>query len=301
MGRVLVICGATATGKTALAAECAKLLESAVVSADSQLVYKGLNIGTAKPSDEEKLGIQHYMIDVAEPTCEYSVSDYKNSALPIVEKLLNDGKTPVICGGTGFYINSLLFDLSYGGVAADDTMRHKYEELAKERGREYVYDMLKSVDPDSAAKLHSNDLKRVIRALEIYEVGGRKKSEINDCMTPRYDYIAIAINYPREELYDRIDKRVDMMFEAGLVEEVEGLLARGIDESCRCMQAIGYKEVVEGLKNGDLRSTMRDIIKQNTRRYAKRQITFFKKLSGLINLSPEQATAENVIELLNKV
>ena len=136
--------------------------------------------------------------------------------------------------------------------------------------------MLKSVDPDSAAKLHSNDLKRVIRALEIYEVGGRKKSEINDCMTPRYDYIAIAINYPREELYDRIDKRVDMMFEAGLVEEVEGLLARGIDESCRCMQAIGYKEVVEGLKNGDLRSTMRDIIKQNTRRYAKRQITFFK-------------------------
>lgn len=299
MGRVLVICGATATGKTALAAECARRLNSSVISADSQLVYKGLDIGTAKPIEEEKLGVSHYMIDVAEPTEEYSVSDYKSAALPIVQRLLDEGKTPVICGGTGFYINSLLFDLSYGGVAADDKIRQKYERLAVERGKEYVYNVLRECDPQTAEKLHPNDLKRVIRALEIYEAGGIKKSEINDDMKPRFDYTAVAIDYPREELYKRINARVNIMFERGLVQEVQGLLARGIDESCQCMQAIGYKEVVAGLKNGDLHSTMRDIIKQNTRRYAKRQITFFKKLPGIINLSPQEATAENVLKLLN--
>ena len=295
---MLVVCGATATGKTALAAMCAKKLESAVISADSQLVYRGLDIGTAKPSKEEMMGVPHYMIDVAEPTYDYSVADYKNAALPIVERLLAEGKTPVICGGTGFYINSLLFDLSYGGVAADEGVRAKYEAIARERGKEYVYSLLKECDGDSALKLHPNDLKRVIRALEIYEAGGRKKSDINDDKSPRFDYVAVAVNYPREELYARINARVDEMFARGLIEEVQGLLNRGIDLNCRCIQAIGYKEVVECLKNGDLQSTMRDIIKQNTRRYAKRQITFFKKLPNLVTLSPAEATAENVLKLL---
>ncbi len=300
VGKVLVICGATATGKTALAAECAKTLGSAVISADSQLVYRGLDIGTAKPAEEEKLGVPHYMIDVAEPDREYSVSDYKNSALPIVEDLLSLGKVPVICGGTGFYINSLLFDLSYGNVAANDAVRQKYEELAAERGREYVYEMLRSVDPESAAKLHCNDLKRVVRALEIYEVGGKRKSEINDCMRPRFEFVAVAVDYPREQLYERIDMRVDKMFEAGLVDEVRGLLARGIGADCRSMQAIGYKEVLEYLENGDMQCNVRDMIKRNTRRYAKRQITFFKKqLPGLITIGPEQANASFVLKLLN--
>lgn len=297
--QVLVICGATATGKTALAVSCAKLLNSAVISADSQLVYKGLDIGTAKPSEEEKLGVPHYMIDVAEPFAEYSVSDYREAALPIIEKMVSEGKIPVICGGTGFYINSLLFDLSYGKVAAAPEVREKYEKLAEERGKEYVYDILKQTDPAAAEKLHPNDLKRVIRALEIFEAGGVKKSEINDGQKARFDYVAVAIDYPREELYERINLRVDKMFEAGLVEEVSSLLSRGIDENCRCMQAIGYKEVIECLKNGLSQSTMRDIIKQNTRRYAKRQITFFKKLPNLINLSANQAIAEKVIEILN--
>lgn len=297
--QVLVICGATATGKTALAVSCAKLLNSAVISADSQLVYKGLDIGTAKPAEEEKLGVPHYMIDVAEPFAEYSVSDYREAALPIVEKMVSEGKIPVICGGTGFYINSLLFDLSYGKVAAAPEVREKYEKLAEERGKEYVYDILKQTDPAAAEKLHPNDLKRVIRALEIFEAGGVKKSEINDGQKARFDYVAVAIDYPREELYERINLRVDKMFEAGLVEEVSSLLSRGIDENCRCMQAIGYKEVIECLKNGLSQSTMRDIIKQNTRRYAKRQITFFKKLPNLINLPANQATAEKVIEILN--
>lgn len=297
MKEVLVICGATATGKTALAAECAKLLGSAVISADSQLVYKGLDIGTAKPAKEEMLGVPHYMIDVAGPKDEYSVSDYRDAALPILNELISQGKVPVICGGTGFYINSLLFDYSYGGVPANEEVRKKYENLAAERGKEYVYDILKEKDGASAAKLHPNDLKRVIRALEIAE-SGIKKSDIDDGSSPRFSYFAVAADFPREQLYARINERVDKMFEAGLVDEVQGLLARGIDENCRCMQAIGYKEVLEGLKNGYSQSTMRDIIKQNTRRYAKRQITFFKKLPNLVWLPPEEATAEKVLSLL---
>ena len=299
MAQVLVICGATATGKTALAAECAKALSSAVISADSQLVYRGLNIGTAKPSEEEKLGVPHYMIDVAEPDEKYSVSDYRDEALPIVERYVNEGKIPVVCGGTGFYINSLLFDLSYGGVAADPAVRQKFINLAEERGKEHLYGLLKECDPKSAEKLHPNDLKRVVRALEIYYSGGRKKSELCDGNKKRFDYLAVAIDYPREELYARIDRRVDIMFERGLVDEVKSLFARGIDENCRSMQAIGYKEVLEGLKNSSLQCTMRDIIKQNTRHYAKRQLTFFKKLPLLINLSPEDATVERVLALLN--
>lgn len=297
MKEVLVICGATATGKTALAAECAKLLGSAVISADSQLVYKGLDIGTAKPTKEEMLGVPHYMIDVAGPKDEYSVSDYRNAALPILNELISQGKVPVICGGTGFYINSLLFDYSYGGVPANEEVRSKYENLAAERGKEYVYDILKEKDGASAAKLHPNDLKRVIRALEIAE-SGIKKSDIDDGSSPRFSYLAVAADFQREQLYARINERVDKMFEAGLVDEVKGLLARGTDENCRCMQAIGYKEVLEGLKNGYSQSTMRDIIKQNTRRYAKRQITFFKKLPNLVWLPPEEATAEKVLSLL---
>lgn len=297
MKEVLVICGATATGKTALAAECAKLLGSAVISADSQLVYRGLDIGTAKPTKEEMLGVPHYMIDVAGPKDEYSVSDYRDAALPILNELISQGKVPVICGGTGFYINSLLFDYSYGGVPANEEVRSKYENLAAERGKEYVYDILKEKDGASAAKLHPNDLKRVIRALEIAE-SGIKKSDIDDGSSPRFSYLAVAADFQREQLYARINERVDKMFEAGLVDEVKGLLARGIDENCRCMQAIGYKEVLEGVKNGYSQSTMRDIIKQNTRRYAKRQITFFKKLPNLVWLPPEEATAEKVLSLL---
>lgn len=297
MKEVLVICGATATGKTALAAECAKLLGSAVISADSQLVYKGLDIGTAKPTKEEMLGVPHYMIDVAGPKDEYSVSDYRDAALPVLNELISQGKVPVICGGTGFYINSLLFDYSYGGVPANEEVRSKYESLAAERGKEYVYDILKEKDGASAAKLHPNDLKRVIRALEIAE-SGIKKSDIDDGSSPRFSYLAVAADFQREQLYARINVRVDKMFEAGLVDEVQGLLARGIDENCRCMQAIGYKEVLEGVKNGYSQSTMRDIIKQNTRRYAKRQITFFKKLPNLVWLPPEEATAEKVLSLL---
>ncbi|MCM1545601.1 MAG: tRNA (adenosine(37)-N6)-dimethylallyltransferase MiaA [Clostridiales bacterium] len=300
MKRVLVICGATATGKTSLAVDCAKALNSEVISADSQLVYRGLNIGTAKPTFAEMQGVKHHMIDIVGAGENFSVSDYEERALPIIERLLGEDKVPVICGGTGFYINSLLYNLGYGNVKADLAVRAKYEALLEERGKEYLFGLLKEVDPETAEKLHVNDIKRVIRALEIYEVSGKKKSEQHDELKPRFDYLAVAIDYPREALYKRIDCRVDVMFNSGLIGEVEKLKSVGIDENCQSMQAIGYKEVLEGLKSGLNESTMRDIIKRNTRHYAKRQITFFKKLKGIVWLKPEQANSANkVLELLN--
>lgn len=297
---MLVVCGATASGKTALAVECAKKLNTEVVSADSQLVYKGLNIGTAKPTEEEMQGVTHRMIDVAEPRQNFSVGDYREMAMPYVNSLINFGKVPIICGGTGFYINSLLFDLSYGNAAKDENVRAKYEDYLKNYGKEALFEKLMQCDKETAEKLHVNDTKRVIRALEIYGVSGKKKSEQNDKLTPRFDYLAVAIDWDRETLYKRIDERVDKMFDSGLVDEVKSLLAQGIDENCQCMQAIGYKEVIFGLKNRILKSTMRDIIKQNTRHYAKRQITFFKKMPQLRFIKPSEATAENVLEMLNE-
>ncbi len=299
MKSVLVICGATATGKTELAVECARALGSEIISADSQLIYKGLNIGTAKPDEKERRGVVHHMIDVAEPDDKFSVSDYKNLALPILENLIARGKTPVVCGGTGFYINSLLFDYSYGSAPCDEAVRAEYEKMAAEKGNNYLYEILKETDPPSAQKIHPNDLKRVIRALEIYKVSGRRKSELSDGFTPRFSYAAVAVNYPREELYDRIDKRVDKMFDAGLVEEVRALIARGINLSHQCMQAIGYKEVFECLQRGDSQCTMRNIIKLNTRHYAKRQITFFKKMPEITWIDADEISFDKILELLN--
>lgn len=300
MNKLLIICGATATGKTKLAIDCAKKLNTEIISADSQLIYKNLDIGTAKPTKEEMGGVVHHMIDIVEPNCNFSVSDYQKLSEPIVKKLLKENKTPIICGGTGFYIKSLIYDLSYGNAAADSKIREKYDLLLREKGKEYLYNYLFSVDPQTAGKLHINDTKRIIRALEIYEVSGKRKSETVDKSIPKYNYIAVAVDYPRDELYERINNRVDEMFNDGLIKEVMNLVNKGITGESQCMQAIGYKEVLECIKNNENESTMRDIIKQNTRHYAKRQITFFKKLDNIVWLKPCEATAETVLRLLNE-
>ncbi len=300
MKKILVICGATATGKTKLAVDCALKLGSEVISADSQLVYRGLDIGTAKPSLEEMRGVKHHLIDVADACEPFSVGEYRELAEPVLQRLLNEEKTPVICGGTGFYIKSLLFEFGYGKTLGNSEIRERYGKFAKKYGNKALHEKLKAVDPQAALKLHPNDVKRVIRALEIFDLSGQKKSEQSDELKPKRDYVAVAINYPREELYSRIDKRVDEMFRQGLLDEVENLLAQGVDETCQSMQAIGYKEVLYDIKNGNLSSTTRDVIKRNTRRYAKRQITFFKKMPNLVWLAPEDATADKVLEILNE-
>ncbi|MBQ9728825.1 MAG: tRNA (adenosine(37)-N6)-dimethylallyltransferase MiaA [Clostridia bacterium] len=298
MAKVLVICGATASGKTSLSVACAKKLNTEIVSADSMLIYQGLDVGTAKPTLQERDGVPHHLIDVVSPKDNFSVSDYESKALPIVEKLLSNGKTPIICGGTGFYINSLLYKSQFGNVGADEEVRKYYETLAEEQGKEYVHAILREKDPASAEILHYNDVKRVIRALEIYDVTGKPKSEQQDGLIPRFDFVAVSIDYPRETLYERIHLRVEQMFEQGLMDEVRSLLNQGVTTEMQCMQGIGYKEVAEGIAAGLSEEEIKDWIKKNTRNYAKRQITFFKRMQNNVKLSPKEATVEKVLELL---
>lgn len=297
MNGILAVCGATASGKTSFAVRMARRLSSEVVSADCMLVYRGLNIGTAKPTTEEMCGVPHHMIDVVAPSDSFSVSDYEEKALPICERLLAEDKVPILCGGTGFYIQSILFERGQGGAGKDPALREKYERIAKEKGNEALHALLADVDAESARQLHPNDVRRVVRALEIYALTGKKKSEQADGFAARRPYVAVAFDHPRSELYARIEERVDEMIAAGLVEEVERLYA-SVGESCQCMQGIGYKEVVKYLKNEISHSTMRDMIKQNTRNYAKRQITFFKKLPGIVWLDPKDKDNEEKVEEL---
>ena len=300
MKKLLVICGATASGKTKLAVECAKALGGEVVSCDALLVYRGLSIGTAKPTLEEMGGVPHHLIDVAAPTEQFTVRDFERMALTVVEDIFARGKVPVLCGGTGFYLNAVLFPAGFGGAAGDEALRAEYHAIAEEKGKTYLHAMLKDVDPESAERLHPNDVKRVVRALEIYALTGRKKSEQRDDKTPRYAYEAFALDHPRDVLYARIEARTDEMFRSGLVGEVRALLSSGVPENAPCMQGIGYKEVVEGLKNGDSQSNMRDIVLKNTRNYAKRQITFFKKLPNLHWMAPSETVCKEVLRLYDR-
>ena len=295
-GKILIICGPTASGKSKLALACAILLNSEIIYADALDVYRGLNVGTAKPTESEMHDVQHHLIDVVSEKSTFSVGDYKELARPIVNNLINQGKIPVICGGTGFYIDSVLYDLSYGKSAANLSAREKYMHFAEENGKDAVYEILKKVDPLSAEKLHPNDLKRVVRALEIFE-SGFKKSDFTDKKIPIYDYSAYAIDYERDELYRRIDIRVDKMIESGLVEEVKRLINQGVSIENQCMQGIGYKEIYSYLNGYCSLVDAIDAIKLHTKHYAKRQITFFKRLEGLVWLKPddENLLAERIV------
>lgn len=295
--RVIVICGATASGKSDLAIKLAQELNTEIISADSLAIYKKLDIGTAKPSEEERKLVKHHLIDCIDEKSSFSVDDYENMAMPILKSLLNQGKIPIICGGTGFYINSLIYDLSYGNTGADEKIREKYKEIVALKGNEYIYSLLKSRDYESSLKISPNDVKRVIRALEIYDITGKKKSEISDDKKPRFSFIAFMPEWNREELYSRINLRVDLMLEKGLIEEVKGLISGGLTKENQCMQGIGYKETYDAIISGDY-SNLAETIKQNTRRYAKRQITFFKKFENL-NYIP-QNNFEQLKEKVNK-
>ena len=297
--QIIIICGPTASGKSSLAIKLAKLLDTEIISADSLAIYKQLDIGTAKPTKEEQAEIKHHLVDVVEPTSKFSVSDYEKLSLPIIDDMLAKGKTPIICGGTGFYINSVLYKLSYGQTEENLEVRNKYMKMAETLGVDAVYEELKKVDEKATLKIHKNDLVRVVRALEIYYSTGKKKSDQNDKLIPRYSYLAFMPNFERQELYNRIDKRVDIMMENGLVNEVKGLIDSGIDKSYQCMQGIGYKETFDALKLGDL-TGLSDLIKLNSRHYAKRQITFFKRLEGLNYLTPNADEAiKEILKLIN--
>lgn len=298
LNKILVVCGPTGSGKSALAIELALKYGGEVVSADSVAIYQGLDVGSAKPTLEQMKGVKHHLIDVVSPYDEFTVSDFEKSALTCIEDILNRGKLPIICGGTGFYINSVLYKMSYGNAKGDLEVRKKYQDLAVEKGNGAVFAVLKEKDPETAQILHENDLVRVIRALEIFESTGIKKSDIVDEKKARFDFITIMTDMPRDLLYDRINKRVDQMVEMGIEDEVKGLISQGVTIKNQCMQGIGYKEVYESLTN-NLPFPLEQV-KMNSRRYAKRQITFFKRSENLVKYNPlDNCEYEKLVKIVD--
>ena len=280
MNNIICIAGPTASGKTALAATLAKELNGEVVSCDSMQVYKRMDIGTAKPTLEEMQGIPHHMIDVAEPWEDFSVSRYCDMAAPIVDDILSRGKTAVIAGGTGLYMDALIRGNAFAPFPATG-VRERLEAQADADGMEAMLSRLRAVDPDAARRLHLSDRKRILRALEVYLETGETITEHNrktQAVPPRYSPLWLGLDFARRgELYRRIDLRVGLMLQQGLVEEIRGLLAEGIPERATAMQAIGYKEFVDALDGRCTIEEAADQVRQSSRRYAKRQLTWFRR------------------------
>lgn len=284
MNRVIVIVGPTASGKTALSISLAKEMNGEIVSADSMQVYKYMDIGTAKPDLEEMSGIKHYLIDEVNPDEEFSVARFKELATKYIDEILDKGKQPIVVGGTGLYINSLLYNIDFSETVSDWELREELKKEALEMGNEYLHDKLKSVDPIAAEKIHKNDLKRIIRALEVYEYSKKtitEHQEVSRQIPSKYEFYAYGLKMDRERLYNRINQRVDIMFERGLIEEVKGLVSMGYDKHSVAMQALGYKELLLYLRDEISLDDAKEIIKMGSRRYAKRQITWFKKTEGV--------------------
>ena len=301
MNNIICIAGPTASGKTALAVELAKELNGEVVSCDSMYVYRRMNIGTAKPSLEEMEGIVHHMIDVAEPDEDFSVSKYCNMAAPIVDDIVARGKTAIIAGGTGLYMDSLIRGNDFAPFPSTG-MREKLETQADEQGMEAMLDLLRSIDPDAAARLHLSDRKRIIRALEVYYETGETITAHNirtQAIPPRYTPLWLGLDFTdRAELYRRIDLRVGLMLQQGLVEEIKELLTSGIPRKCTAMQAIGYKEFVAALDGQCSIEEAAEEVRKSSRHYAKRQLTWFRRNKNIHWLTRQ--TGEHPEEILNR-
>ena len=281
--KVIVICGPTASGKTKLSIEIAKKINGEIVSADSMQIYKDMTIGTAKPTPEEMQGIKHYLIDFVLPNQRYSVADYNKDALKAIDEIIKKGKTPIVVGGTGLYVNSLIYGIEYSDIEIDLEYRKKLEEIANKEGIEKLYEMAKQIDPEAIKNISENDKKRICRILEIYHSTGKNKTEQEKESRkngPKYQYLLYGITMDREKLYDRINRRVDIMINDGLIEEVQNVVKK-YDEFPTAMQGLGYKEVVEYLNGITTKEEMIEKIKMETRRYAKRQLTWFKKCENI--------------------
>lgn len=279
--KILVICGPTASGKTALAVELALRHRGEVVSADSMQIYRRMDIGTAKPTPEEMGGVPHHMLDVADPEEDFSVARYVDMAARCVDDILSRGRLPILAGGTGLYIDSLLSGRTFAPFQPDSPLRGQLEEQLRREGGAAMLARLAQVDPDSAARLHPNDEKRIVRALEVYQSTGKTITQHNletQAIPPRYDALTLALAFERrEDMWSRIDRRVDQMMDQGLVAEVQGLLDSGVPAKCTAMQAIGYKEMAAALlSGGDVRAAAEEI-QLRSRQYAKRQLTWFKR------------------------
>ena len=301
--KVIVICGPTASGKTALSIELAKKINGEIVSADSMQIYKDMDIGTAKPTVEEMQGIEHYLIDFVPPDDRYSVADYKIDAKKAIKKILEKGKTPIIVGGTGLYVDSLIYEIEYPNIEFDENYRKELEEQVEKQGLDKLYEQAKKIDPQAIEKISKNDKKRILRVLEIYHATGKTKTEQEVESRKKeveYDYKVFALNWDREKLYERINKRVDIMIEQGLIEEVKQI-SKKYNKFPTAMQGLGYKEVVEYLEGNCTKEEMIEKIKKETRHYAKRQLTWFRKNSQTIWLNGQDDIQKNIDNILSNI
>lgn len=283
-------------GKSKLAIELAKKINGEIICADSMQIYKDMNIGTAKVTTEEMQGIKHYMLDIISPDERYSVSDYKVQAEKCIEEILNKGKVPIIVGGTGLYINSLIYGIEFQNEKYDEEYRKALEDMAQKEGLEVLYEKAKLIDPTAMKKISKNDKKRIIRVLEIYHKTGKTKTqqEIESRKKDvKYNYHMFAIDMERPILYERINKRADNMINEGLIEEVKSILAK-YSQFPTAMQGLGYKEVVEFLQGNISKEEMEEKIKLETRHYAKRQLTWFRKNKETIWLDGQEDLEENI-------
>ena len=299
---VIVICGPTASGKTALSIELAKKINGEIVSADSMQIYKDMDIGSAKVTLDEMQGIKHYLIDNVYPNERYSVANYKQDAKNAIEEILKKGKTPIVVGGTGLYIDSLIYEIEYKDIVINEEYRKELEKIRDEQGLEILYKKALEIDPEAMEKISHNDFKRITRILEIYEATGKTKtqqeaeSRLNEIP---YNYKVFAINYDREKLYERINKRVDIMLEKGLIQEVKNLLEK-YNEFPTAMQGLGYKEVKQYFDGELLKEEMIEKLKQESRHYAKRQFTWFRKNKQTIWINGEDDIQKNISIILEE-
>ena len=288
---LVAVCGPTASGKTRLAVDIAKEFGGEVVSADSMQIYKKLDIASAKPTEEEKQGIPHHLMDFLPPTEPFSVADYVEAARRVIADITGRGKLPVLCGGTGLYISSLIDNITFDDTACDYAYREELRQIAAEQGNGAVMEMLRKVDPECAARLHENNLSRVIRALEVYKLSGKTMTQVqaeSRLVPSPYNPCMMMIDYDRETLYSRIDKRVDLMIEAGLLEEAEEFFTH--KDYVTASQAIGYKELKPYFDGECSLTEAVENLKRETRRYAKRQLTWFRKDSRINRISADNTT-----------
>lgn len=306
--KIICIVGATASGKTGLGVELAKKINGEIISADSMQIYKGLDIATAKVTEEEKQGIKHYLIDICDVKDNFSVVDFKKMCYDKIEEILKKGKFPIIVGGTGLYINSIVYDMNFEEEEIDLNYRNELVKLSEIHSKEYIYDMLKKVDFETSKTIHPNNLKRVIRALEMAKNNENLKSKHMENEKIRiknqeikYDFKVFLLNLERNILYERINKRVDLMIENGVVEEAKKVYELNLPNDNTCMQAIGYKEFFPYFKGEKNLEEVIENLKQNTRKYAKRQITWFKNKSNNYELDGSKnktELAEDIIKFL---
>lgn len=298
--KVIVICGPTASGKTGLSVKLAQKMDGEIVSCDSMQIYKDMTIGTAKVTQEEMQGIPHHLIDFVSPDERYSVAEFQKDAEKAIREIVQRGKTPIVVGGTGLYVDTLVYHIQYPEIETDLEYRQELEELIQEQGLETVYQKAKEIDPQAAEKISSNDKKRIMRILEIYHQTGKTKTQLeieSRKEEPPYEYLVYAIGMDREKLYDRINQRVDIMLEQGLIEEVQALLKK-YQQFPTAMQGLGYKEVASYLLGNITKEEMIEMLKQETRRYAKRQLTWFRKNKDIKWINGLEPVEENIQRIL---